>query len=140
MSNFIREFIKYFSYISTGTLLICAVDFALFGSGDSLPATLLPEMLAISTSAALATAVCLPERDMSKREAIIRYIVHYLLLNPVIISLGISFGWVSFSIGGVVLMAVSILVVYGFTLMFNYMGSKNVADELNKKIKERTEK
>lgn len=145
VSRFIKDFIDSFTRITTGITLVCAISLSLSDVRDfSLYSSVLWQVLAAGAATGLITAVCLPctlgDRDVSKKEYIIRYSVHYILINICIMLMGYKFHWFELSVLSCIVMALSILAVYIFTAVSSYISDKKYSEEINDALKRFREK
>lgn len=132
----LQYFINMFTKITTGTLLICAVITTLNGI-KVWETAVLWQIAAIGLATSAVTLIVLPDREFSRRENIIRYIVHYILISAIILAAGWKFGWYDATPVGCISMLISIAAVYGFTYLSNRISGKRSADELNKALERR---
>ena len=132
----IQYFISMFTKITTGTLLICAILITLNGI-EIWTTMILWQILAVSLATSFITVILLPERELSKKESIIRYILHYIMITAIILLAGWLFDWYSITLLGFIFMIISVGAVYGFTALTNWLSCKHYADELNKILEQR---
>ena len=132
--------------ISIGTFLACTVIYGLFilSSGQSIaqaevPYILLWEIISVGVVCGVGTEIILGRvlngDELSGFGIKIRYAVHYIFINAVVLGLGYFFKWYVFVTKGIVLMCVTIAAVYGFTTLTGYLISVNDAGKMNKKLK-----
>lgn len=132
----IQYFISMFTKITTGTLLICAILITLNGI-EIWTTMILWQILAVSLATSFITVILLPERELSKKESIIRYILHYIMITAIILLAGWLFDWYSITLLGFIFMIISVGAVYGFTALTTWLSCKHSADELNKILEQR---
>ncbi len=132
--KYITEIIKYFTFITTGIVILFIVLMLIDGDDIITLSTLIK-----IPCAALATSVVTVIFDPSetKRNFILSMLLHYLVLCIVMIGIGKLFGWISLDIHGILLMVISVAVIYAFTFAVTYITSKNDAEELNRALKNR---
>lgn len=134
--SFIREFIA----ITTGVLIICAVNFSIFNEGD-IPKTTLWEILLSSFVTTVVTVIFWKIIDVKKGVAVMVTIgLHYICLCVVMVVFGTKFGWMELNVEGVLMMFLSVAGVYGFSYAVNYILWKRQADAMNQKLKEKYRK
>ncbi|MBR1693696.1 MAG: DUF3021 family protein [Lachnospiraceae bacterium] len=134
--NVLKNFIKWFLYITTGILIVCAVVFMLYDM-EALPKNTLWHILLSGFLTALVTTVFASKESAGKAEAIIRYLLHYASMCVIMIVCGHWFGWLNLDFGGIMMMVVSVLVVYVLVLGSHYIIDVKQADEINRKLKEK---
>lgn len=126
----IREFFLWFTTITTGILLICAIQFSL-QPGAALPQNMLWHVLLSGGCTAAATTLLLPHDDCSKTRFILGIIVHFLVLCVIMVFFGTRFRWISFTVEGVLGMVFCVAFVYGFTVICTIISHKREAEEFN---------
>lgn len=130
------EFVKFFIYITMGILVVCTINFQIYGD-DLIPVDTLWQIL---LSGFLTTAVTMLFHPSEKRGKFITFVsvfIHYGLLCIVMIICGHRFGWVDFNFTGIASMLVSVIVVYILTLFNYYLIDLKWANEINKKLREK---
>lgn len=130
------DYIKWYVYITTSILIVCAVCFTL-SDGDMIPAKTLWQILLSGLFTALVTGILHEKECKKKSTAIIRHLSHYILLCIVMILCGKWFGWLDFDFGGIIMMAVLVAVVYLLTFCVYYIIDLKQAREINRKLKEK---
>ncbi len=134
--NLLSRFVSFFTKITTGILLICCLGFKASGVEQCTTDTLWQvPLLGLITS--VISVVVLADKDCSRKEAIIRFVVHYVLISASVLVLGALFGWYKPSVLGCAVMLLYIAAVYGFSYGSNYISEKRSADELNKALDRR---
>ena len=134
--NVIKRFINWFTKITTGTLLICAV--AMEASGVGLwTSDVLWHILIVGAVTTILTMVVLPDKEYTRNEGIIRYAVHFVLLSAAVLIMGAIFDWYEPSPLGCSVMVLYVAAVYGFTYWAEYLRRKKSADEINKALERR---
>lgn len=134
--NLLKSFISYFTKITTGTILICCIAMKMSGV-EVWTTDVLWHIPLLGLVTSLITIAALPDRDYSKREGIIRYAVHFVLLSAAVLIMAAMFDWYTPSVFGCAVMELYIAAVYAFTYVTRYISSKRSADELNKALDRR---
>lgn len=137
--KFFTELCRYFVQITTGILIVCAVNFLFYGSAD-MPGSTLWQILLSGFLTALATAIAYSFEPKSTKQFILMTAIHYIVLCIIMIFLGNSFGWLSLNFAGIIMMAISVALVYAFTMLVTYLTSKKDADDLTKALESRKRK
>ena len=140
VSRFIKDFIDSFTRITTGITLVCAISLSLSDVRDfSLYSSVLWQVLAAGAATGLITAVCLPctlgDRDVSKKEYIIRYSVHYILINICIMLMGYKFHWFELSVLSCIVMALSIWRFTYLQSVSSYISDKKYSKRSTMRLK-----
>ena len=129
----VSEFIRWFFYITTCVLFVCAANIQI--SGDETVSTItLWQILLSGFFTSLVTVLLRPREQDSIRVSVMRIIVHYCVLCGVMIACGFWFGWMNFNLKGIIMMVVSVAVVYFLVFLAGYWLDKKQADEINKKL------
>lgn len=137
--KFFTEFLKYFVIITTGVLLMCAVNVSFSETGGttlSLGVTLW-QILGAGAVTALVTVLVFKRECSTKKQFIAMGVIHYILICVIMITLGVLFGWMDLNIGGIMMMTVSVALVYLFTYAVSYISAKHQADEFNRALNEK---
>lgn len=132
----IKDFIRWFLYITTGILIVCAVNFGIT-DGDQIPKDTLWQIL-LSGFLTTGVTMLLYPRDENKKSAVfVRCFIHYAMLCVVMILCGQWFGWMDFDFGGIVMMSISVASVYLLSFTVYYIIDLKRAEEINRKLKEK---
>lgn len=131
-----KEIISYFTKITTGTLLISLVAIKISGV-EVWTTDILWHIPLLGLVTTIITVAALPDKDYTRREGIIRYSLHFVLLSAAVLIMGAAFDWYSPSLLNCTVMLLYIVAVYAFTYITRYISSKRSADELNKALERR---
>lgn len=126
----LREFFLWFTTITTGILLICAIQFSLQPDG-MVQGNMLWHILLSGGCTAAATTLLLPPEDCGKTRFILGIIVHFLVLCVIMVFFGTRFRWITFTVEGVLGMAFCVAFVYGFSVISTVISHKREAEEFN---------
>jgi len=137
--KFFTELCRYFVQITTGVLIVCTVNFLLYGSAD-IPGSTLWQILLSGFLTAFATTIAYSFEPRSTKQFVIMTAIHYVVICIIMIFLGNSFGWLSLNFAGIIMMAISVAIVYAFTMLVTYFTSKKDADDLTKALENRKSK
>lgn len=132
MIKIFTEFVKYFMNITTGILIICAVNS--FGT-EMLSGKVLWQILIAGAGTALLTTIIYNKEVSTTKGFVLMTAVHYILLCVIMIIIGITFDWMSFNLSGIIMMVISVALVYVFTFFGRYIIDKKEADSFNKALK-----
>lgn len=133
----LQEFIKWFVFITTGILIVCAVNFSVFSDGEDIPDDTLWQILLAGLVTAVITVFFDLREIFDKRNSFFMLFLHYGFLDAAMILCGGWFGWMCFDLEGIVMMSVSVAGVYVFTFAVNYVLDRQQADAINRKLKEK---
>lgn len=132
----IKNFMQWFVYITVGILIVCAVNFSLFGE-EGIPQNTLWEILLSGFLTTLVTVLWRPEGNEGAKKMIAGCILHYICLSIVMIGCGGMFGWININIEGIAIMLISVGCVYLFSFGMGYLLDKKIADDFNRALQER---
>ena len=130
----IFEFVKWFFYITTCVVFVCAANMEISGT-ETINVNVLWQILLSGFITALLTVILRPFEYGIERAYIIRIIIHYIVLCVVMIILGCEFEWMSLNLAGIIMMVVSVAVVYLLVYCAGYWIDKKQADAINQKLK-----
>jgi hypothetical protein len=134
--KYIKSYISYFTAIATAILVIVTIDAAI-SSYESVSKYLSLEILGASALTALITTIILCREIKTRKQFLISFLVHFLLLCGVMISLGLLFGWIDASFGSILGMILYVAFVYVIVFAINYILAQKEADELNEALEKR---
>ncbi len=92
MLSRIKEMFHTYSYVVTGVLFACALFITVFNRTGIIPAILLWQILAVSFLCVLGN-LFFPQHEMTRRERIVRRLLHYLYINLVVFGSARVFYW-----------------------------------------------
>lgn len=138
MMQRLSYFVKWYMYITTNILAVCAISFTVSGQ-ENIPAKTLWQILVSGFLTTFVTVfVNLGEGSLNhKLTGFLRYFAHYLSMCAVMVLCGSWFGWREFNFTGIALMMADVAIVYLFTFLTYYFIDLKQANEINKKLKEK---
>ena len=132
----IGEFIKWFIYITIGIFLVCAISFTLEGATE-MPVSTFWKILLEGLVATVVTVLLQPKEDDGEGKTWIKFALHYLFLCIIMCCFGIWFGWISYSVVGILIMAVDVAIVYALCTAIYYLIDVRQARGINKVLQEK---
>lgn len=132
----LKDLVSYFTKITTGTLLICCVAVKISGV-EEWTTDILWHIPLLGLVISLLTVILLTDKECSRLERTIRFVVHYILISAAVLTAGAWFGWYTPSVPGCLVMLLYVAAVYAFTYLTQYLSSKKSAEELNKALERR---
>lgn len=132
----LSEFIKWFFYITTCVLFVCAANVQISGD-NTVPAHMLWQILLSGFVTALVTVVFRPDLKDNGWIGILKYVAHFFSLCVIMILCGCWFGWMDFDLSGIVMMVLSVAVVYFLVFAAVYWLDRKQADEINQRLKKK---
>ncbi|MCH5271674.1 MAG: DUF3021 family protein [Lachnospiraceae bacterium] len=136
MMKKILEFIKWFFYITTSVVFICAANLTISG-GNTIFVNTLWQILLCGFLTALVTVLLRPGAKDGGKIMMLKIIIHYIILCVVMIICGHWFGWMVFSFADIVMMLVSVAVVYLIVFTAGFWLDLKGAEEINRRLKEK---
>ena len=129
--------INTFAMITTLTLAAVAIFTLVLFPTDSISPFLLVEILGASLLCALSTLIFPWGRGMRIGEVIVRTVLHYLIINAIILGCGYLFGWYNIrNPWSVLVMMITIALIYGGVSAVSWKRSLDEAKRMNKKLQE----
>ena len=130
----IRSFLSWFVSITTGILIISAINCSF--SAETLSASILWRILFCGFCTTLVTLffLFLYERAEKKGQVFAIFFFHYLCLCIVMIYFGSRFGWIPATLPGACMMMLDVAGVYFLACLFHFGASKKEAKELNERL------
>lgn len=134
--KFIETTIRYFFYITTAILMLCAF---MYGTSDveEISVDILLGIVISGAVTALITSIFVVVQESGNINMILSMILHYIALCVVMIVMGERLGWVKYEVGQVVNMCIDVAIVYAITFIFGYKMDQKDAEDINKKLKEK---
>lgn len=129
-------FLKWFLYITTGIMIVCAINYTLAGE-KSVTVNVFWKILFSSFMTTAVTLIFSPQREDKKNCVYGSWVIHYICLCVVMSFLGMWFGWIDFSFIGIGIMAADVGIVYFLTFVVYYIIDIKQADEINKVLQEK---
>lgn len=141
MIDKIKKFFISFCIINTGSLLGAFIFMAIFDCGKKIDQKIYWQVTFIAFLLTFVIEGLFLSDAMSKKQAKIRMIISYIIVNIFIIGSAYAFDWIeeNFVIQTLILFIIT-FVVYVFVYAISYAKDIRVADELNKKLKEINDK
>ena len=132
--RFLKDLLRNFAYVTTGTVIAFAVYTAIIGVKE-VPIIMVAEIpVAGLVTALIATAMLFKEQRTRKGTAAVT-VLNYILVSAAMVALGLLFGWIEPQIKQILLMLACVVFVYVFTFVISYLTLKKEADEINEALK-----
>ena len=137
MKKFIKDVVEIFCYINTGAMLAAASFITVFNRDESFSYLIFWEIALVSLISAVLSALIYTKENDSKKKAKIKNIIHYLLINMLIVTSAYIFDWISNDyVIETLFLVVLVSFVYILVTFMLYKKDSKTADELNKKLLE----
>lgn len=134
----LRYLFQIYTMVMTGVVFATAIFITFISPVERVESALLWQMAAVSGLCTLMSLVCYPwNREMGKVEQIVRTMIHYVMINVVVLGSGAWFEWYNPSrFGSVGAMILAIAIIFGVVTFFSWRKGKRVAAELNRRLEE----
>lgn len=131
----IRLMFKQFFIICTSvTLAIGVMAYCLEGKDAHFSYHFPFQVLLSGIIGCIPTAVFHSKHELNRKELLIRYIIHFILLSTAILSIGYILRWYEDVETGCLTFSV-ILIVYAITVILSYSKNNKEAKDINEKLK-----
>lgn len=141
-----RSILNTFAYITTGVVFGAAVFISIFEGNSTISVDILWEILGISFLSSMGNFIYYSNNEerystWTKRQLMIRTILHYLYINAIVLGSGLAFHWFYwYRIDMMAVMIAIILVVFALIWSINFFHDKKLAIQLNEKLMEHYQK
>ncbi len=136
--RFFSEFLKMFSYVTTGTAIAFA-GYTLIVGYEVVSVYTVAEIPLVGIIMALITTFTIFREYATTKGLIVALVCHYLFVSVSMVGLGILFEWVRPVPEEIVLMLICVVLVYAFSIMMFFISMKKEANKINTALKERLE-
>lgn len=140
----IKKMLLYTVCITTGTILACAFWYmvTLISKGlpilsAQVPYMILWQILSVGILCGVGTELILGGRECTPAKEKLKVIIHYVFINLAVLVCGYFYDWYKLSISGILLMCLTSVAVYAFTVFIGHANELKLADKMNQKLKER---
>ena len=134
MMNLFKTILLQFVLITTCILFGIGFFCLVTGSHDSWPWYMPFEILGIALVTSFGTLIHCSNHELSKREFIVRSIIHFFVLLGIVIGAGYLFKWWSVLSGLLIVIAIYIF-VYVVVFIIMYLKQKNDSNKINEALK-----
>lgn len=132
----LKELLLTFAMVTTGILCAATIYITVFWKDASLEVRLLWELLACSVLCCFGNFIW-TEREVSKREWLVRVILHYIYINVIVLGCGIQFEWFYWKDWKMVfLMVVIIFLVFSVIIFVMFQMNRKEEKVLNQRLEE----
>ncbi len=132
------EFLKMFSYVTTGTAIAFA-GYTLIIGYEMVSVYTVAEIPLVGIIMALVTTVTIRREYSTTKGLIAAFACHYFFVSVSMVVLGILFEWVRPVTKEIVLMLVCVAFVYAFSFAMFFISMERDANQINDALKKRFE-
>ena len=135
----IRFMFQIYIQIVAMVILGSAIYITVFwGNECTLSANMLWQIMGVSAVCSLCSLILDSKRELSKRVMLLREILHFVMINVVVLFFGFWFEWFYLSAWKMIVgMELTIIAVYAGVMLINYRMNQRTAEEMNHKLQER---
>lgn len=135
MNKIINQLISLICYINTGAMLACACFITLFHRDETFPYYIFWQIAFMSLITSIISVLMCSNDNITKEHAKFRNIIHYILINVMMIVSAYIFKWIKndYIVKTFVLFLLVSAVYAGVTAMC-YKNDKKTAEQLNKRL------
>lgn len=136
--KFFTEFLKMFTYVTTGTAIAFAIYTSVVGY-EMVAVYTVAEIPLVGIIIALITTATIQREYSTSRGQLLAFVAHYIFVSASMVGLGILFEWVRPVPMEILLMLICVVFVYAFSVAMFFVSMKREAAQINKALKERFE-
>lgn len=136
--RFFSEFLKMFSYVTTGTAIAFAV-YTLIVGYEMVSVYTVAEIPLVGIIMAFITTITIQREYSSTKGQIAAFVCHYIFVSASMVTLGILFKWVRPVSAEIILMLICVAFVYAFSFVMFFISAKRDAVKINDALKARFE-
>lgn len=139
LKHFIKEFIRNYFIIFAVIVIVITLLRQIFSPGAYFELTDIFIYMICALVADLPSMIFYSKKEISEKEMRLRRIIHFVILEAVLLTLANVMGWVT---GGLntFLFALQIGVIYMLVRSFSWLDDRRAARKINEKLKEMKEK
>lgn len=134
MKDTVKLVISHFFIISTGVLFIISLSNLLFEGNEPLSPELPWQIFLTGILGALPSFLFYFKNEPTKNQFRLRTVIHFIVIEAVVMTEGALFGWYGNFVGALVLFVV-ILAVYLFVWAYSYFMNMHLAKDINAALK-----
>ena len=133
--NIIKSMFQVFIYVTAGNTIGAAIYITLFSRKDQFSYQLLWQIIGIAAVCALSNLIFMSKYELSKKQIILRYVIHYIYINIVVIGGAVLFRWINQGeTVNIVFMFVLVAVIYACIITLISRHDFKIAEDLNEKL------
>lgn len=137
MMRKIRFLFEVFSMITACVVIAVAFFTTVVDPVDTVEPMTFWQIPCVSFLCALGALIYPWDRIPGKREMGIRIVVHYLLINVIVLTAGFWFGWYQIDhLGSIAVMLVTIALIFGIVSALSWTRDAGEARRMNEKLRE----
>lgn len=136
MINRIKATLYTFVCVTTCIVFAAAIFTTVFGTSETIRTEMLWQILIVSALCSLGTMIY-PDYEVTKRKAVFLTVLHYIIVNVVVLGGGILFAWFDAdNLQMVMLMLLLIAIIYCLVAAVLWKRAADMATLMNEKLAE----
>lgn len=133
----LKYLIQIYSMVMTGVVLAVAIFATIINPVEKIESALLWQMLLVSGLCTLTSLIYPWNREMGKVEAIAKTLVHYVLVNGIVLGSGAMFGWYNpAKFHSIAAMVLTIAVIFGVITAGAWKRAASDAARMNERLEQ----
>lgn len=129
--------IDVFCMVTTCMVFAVAVFTTILNPADRIEAVILWQIPAVAALISLLTLIYPWDRQMGKWESLVRKVIHYILINGIVLGAGILFDWYDPKhIGSVIAMLASVAIIFLVVSGISWHKSARDARRMNERLQD----
>ncbi|MFG6357489.1 MAG: DUF3021 domain-containing protein [Acetatifactor sp.] len=133
----IHFMMRVFTMVLTGVVFAVAVFTMVINPTETVETKLFWQMPLVSALCTLTSLIYPWNREMSKKEIIVKTLIHYLLINAIVLGGGALFYWYDPSqVRNIAAMVLAITLIFGVVTAISWRKSAADAARMNEKLEE----
>lgn len=133
----IRFLVQIFTMVMTGVVFAVAVFTLVINPTETVETKLFWQMPLVSALCTLTSLIYPGNREMGKEELLVKMLIHYILINVIVLGGGAFFRWYDPSqLGHIAAMILAITLIFGVVTAISWKKSAADAARMNEKLEE----
>lgn len=133
----VRLLIGVFGMVTTCMVVAVAIFTTIINPVERIDAVLLWQIPGVAALITLCSMICPWERTIEKRKLALGIVIHYILVNAIVLGTGVLFGWFDpRDIRSDIAMVVTIAVIYAIVSGASWTRSVRDAKQMNERLRE----
>lgn len=131
----IRFLMQIFSMVVTGVVFAVAVFTTVLNPIEAVESRLFWQIPLVSAVCTLVSLIYPRDREMGKVEAIVKTLIHYVLVNVIVLGSGLLFYWYDpTQFSNIAAMALAIALIFGAITVISWKKSAAAAARMNERL------
>lgn len=132
----LKKIIQIFFYVLAGSIICTAIFMTIFLPKLYFTVEVIWQVILVSAIASCGSLIFYSRHEISKKQMMLRFIIHYIYINTVVLGGAFLLEWVNArSMPQVITMVLLIAVVYFSITTSTFNDEKKMADNINQKLR-----